>query len=320
MGPYALTAIGLIILGYFLLGWDKVSKLHYALVFIFGRHGPQSQNGPYWGWTKKEGWVWIPPLVGDKTEYPVQFNPFRVQISIQTKEEDAEDVKDQSSVPVTFALSGTRRPDYSHLNRYRKWDEAFEKDLKERLSDKLQGVAGQYTVIELIVLHSNVGRYLNALTRLSEEKMPHLHGIEYGETQDVIPENEILDFYKKNAARIDELLNSEFDDPNPSYIEEYYGCDFGKFNLSPPELSAEAKRAFAARTEANQRIKAIQAKSDAVEQLMDAHGKTGLEISRAFSEVNQSLGTPMEIIVVEERGSGGNKHLWLNRQNRKGDK
>ncbi|KKU14854.1 hypothetical protein A3A20_02955 [Candidatus Wolfebacteria bacterium RIFCSPLOWO2_01_FULL_45_19] len=314
---FLLIVIFLLLLAYFLFGWDKVSPLHYALVFLFGRHGPQHENSPRWGWTAKEGWIWVPPLFGKKIEYPARFKEFNAQITIQTKEAGDNKKKDRPSLAVTFTLSGTRRPDYNFLNRYRKWDDALENDLKARLQEKLQGIAGQYTTIELITQHSDVGRFINALARLSEEAMPHLHGTNYGESQNIIPDAKILNFYKKHSAAINKLLDGEFNNPEPSYIENYYGCDFGKINLSPPELSQEAKRAFAARTEAAQKIKAVREKSGMVKDLMDEHSKRGLNIQWAFNEVDHALGASKEIISIEEReGAHGKSRLWITPRNK----
>ncbi|MBI4119496.1 MAG: hypothetical protein HY456_01450 [Parcubacteria group bacterium] len=306
----------LVLFIYFALGWRRISPVYYGIIYILGRYGAN------WGWQAKEGWLWIPPIIGKLVEYPATFMPFEIKAKVFTQETGGKKNKrGRTSLGVELRISGTRRPDYGLLDRYRKWFVALDKDLTAELEARLQDVAGKYEALEFTSRHDDIERLINCLLRLNDDVMPHRHGTRYKDkhdnnyTRNNIPPEDVLDFYKKNAVEVDKLIDNEHKNPYRSYIEQRYGVDFGRIHLSAPDFDEETKRAFAAKVESEQRLKAVASKSGMVKKLMDEH--RGLSAREAFNEVDHTLGAPKHIYSIEGNESG-NVGLWLTPENKPG--
>jgi len=294
-----------LLFAYFLAGWIKISPVHHGVVYIFGRHGPQPGGNHYWGWVLKEGWHWVPPIIGKAVEYRAKFDPFNLSVTVYTKEKIGRG-KSMTSLGITFRIQGTRRPDFELLNRFRKWCDSLEEDLTRRVEEKFQGIAGKYSAMDFIVRHNELNRFLNAILRLSDDKLPHLHGKDYGENEDEIANEKILDFYLKNRHEIEKLLNKEQQNPDRSYVEEYYGSDFGQMHLSAPDFDEQTKKAFALEAQTEKGIRAVSIKSKMAARLEKDH--PGLGPQAAFDQVDHTLGAPKKIISVQ---GGSGSHLWI---------
>lgn len=210
-----------------------IESKHYAIFILFGKR-----------WRKgREGLNFKIPFI-EKVQFP-----------LYSKELDRLEIvgvemlcRDKMMVKITGSLEFV--PDYEILFKYDETKAKHAKAIEDSIKDEIGSLAGTKDAESFILEREAIQTIINCRIRLST--MPHRQDTypEVKKNNGTIQPSRRIEFYKKNLKKIQDELRAEKNDPRRSHIEESYGIDAKVFNLTGVDYSADTKKAFEAKKQA----------------------------------------------------------------------
>lgn len=268
LAAIAVIAVLLLVAGKFC--FVSVPAKYYAVFDLFGRR-----------WRARPEGLWF-SLPGEN--YKLYSRELaRAEVSVKTTSRDL----------LSITLRGAVKfiPDFQLIMRYDEAIKELAKGLADAIENELGVLAGTKDAKDFVFHRRALSLIINCRLRFKE--MPHLHPELFGEEKADIALEERLDFYARNAEKIETLLEKENQHPNDrSRTEEIYGVDVLIFDLKDPEYSPATSAVFESLKQAEAQLAAAQKKLE----LVKLYKETGVSPLEAVDAAQVALGEAKKIV------------------------